>query len=876
MNKKVLKWTGGIVLGLFILLMLTPILFKGKIQDLVLKTINDNLNAKVTFEKVDLSFIRNFPKATVVIKDLAVVNKEPFAGDTLVSAKMIGLKMSIMELFNGADKPMSIEDILVENAKVNVIVNEQGVANYDIALKKEDEEEEDSSDKDPFSLALNHYKIDNLNLTYKDLGSKMMFTINEFYHQGTGNLSDDILDLDTESKAKVSFVMEDTKFLNEVNLSLKALIGMDMTNQLYSFKENKALINQLPLAFDGSVQLLEDGQQFDLSFATPDSDFKNFLGLIPEAYAGNLKGVTTSGDFKVEGKVKGKMTETTIPTLAIHMNAKNASFKYPDLPKAVQNILLDINVMNETGIMKDLYVDINQLSFKIDQDIFNAKAKIKNISENALVDANFDGVINLANVSKAYPVKLDTPLTGILKAKVATNFDMNSVEKEQYQNIKNSGSVSLTGFNFSTDAMAKPMQIQEAALTFNTSNVTLNKLAIKTGTSDLNADGRLDNLYGFLFKKQTLKGNFNLNSNNFVLADLLKEDTAKVEEKKEKSTTTKASDPLKIPGFLDCTINANAKTVVYDDLTLKNVKGTLVIKDEAARLQNMSTDLFGGKIAFGGNVSTKEAIPTFDMNLGLQSLDIKQTFTDLGFLKAVAPIANVMSGKVNAAVVMKGKLNAADLSPDLNTMSGDIKGDLANASITAQNSKLLSSLDGALNFIDLKNLDLSNKKMHIVFNNGRVQFKPFDIKTKDLAVTVSGEHGFDQSLNYALDFKVPAKLLGNDVANALTALGPKSSNKFDAIPVKVGVTGDFTNPKVSANMADVVKNITNEILEEQKNQLVGKGKDALLDILGGKKENNTSNEEDVTKKNETEETVNKISEGLKGLFGKKKKTEETE
>ncbi|MDM1504186.1 AsmA family protein, partial [Myroides marinus] len=130
MNKKVLKWTGGIVLGLFILLMLTPILFKGKIQDLVLKTINDNLNAKVTFEKVDLSFIRNFPKATVVIKDLAVVNKAPFDGDTLVSAKMIGLKMSIMELFNGADKPMSIEDILVENAKVNVIVNEQGVANY--------------------------------------------------------------------------------------------------------------------------------------------------------------------------------------------------------------------------------------------------------------------------------------------------------------------------------------------------------------------------------------------------------------------------------------------------------------------------------------------------------------------------------------------------------------------------------------------------------------------------------------------------------------------------------------------------------------------------------------------------------------------------
>lgn len=872
MNKKILKWTGGIVLGLFLLLMLAPILFKGKVQDLVLKAINDNLNANVTFEKVELSLLRNFPKATVIIKDITVVNQEPFAGDTLFYANNIKLKMSVMELFNGEKKPMNIEGVLIEKAKANIIVNEQGVANYDIAIKDEDEKDEDEKEDKPFSLALKHYQIDNLSLSYKDLGSKMTFNIDELYHQGTGNLTADILDLDTESKAKVSFTKEGTRFLNAVNLSLKAVIGMDMANQVYSFKKNQALINQLPLEFDGSIKLLENGQQYDLTFATPDSDFKNFLGLVPEAYAGNLKGVTTTGDFKIAGKVKGEMTEVKVPTMDIKMNATNASFKYPDLPMAVQNIMLDVNVMNNTGLMKDMYVDVNKLSFKIAQDVFNAKANIKNISENPLVDANFNGVINLTNVAKAYPVKVDVPLSGVLKANVSTNFDMNSIKKEQYQNIKNSGSASLTGFNFSTEAMAKPMLIQEAALTFNTSNVTLNKLALKTGNTDLSADGRLDNLYGFLFNKQTLKGNFNLHSNNFLLADLLKEDTAKAEDKKEKATPTKTTEPLKIPSFLDCTINANANTVVYDNLTLKNVKGKLIIKDEAARLENMSTNVFGGTMAFGGNVSTKETIPTFKMNLGMQSLDIKQTFTELGFLKAIAPIAGVMTGKINATVDMNGKLKAVDLSPELNTLSGDIKGDLSNAVISAQNSKLLSSLDGALSFIDMKNLDLSNKKMHIVFNNGRVQFKPFDIKSKDIAVTVSGEHGFDQSMNYSLDFKVPAKLLGSDVANALALLGPKSSDKFDAIPVKVGVTGNFTDPKVSANMAEVVKNLTNQIVDEQKNQLVDKGKDALIDLLGGKKDK-TGESTDPTKKNETEETVNKISEGIKGLFGKKKKEE---
>ncbi|MDR2223235.1 MAG: AsmA family protein [Flavobacteriaceae bacterium] len=877
MKKKVLLWVGGTLLALFVLLLTAPFLFKSKIQEMVLKTINENLTAHVTFDKVNLSLLKGFPKATITIDNLSVVNTAPFEGDTLFRTNQLGLKMSVLELFNGTDKPMKIEDILIANAKVNILVNEEGINNYDIAIKKEDDEDDSDSEDKPFALNLNHYKLENLTLAYKDLKSKMSFEIAQLNHQGTGNLSANVLDLNTESKANVSFVMNETKFLNQVSLSLKAVIGMDMDKQIYTFKDNELLINQLPLKFNGSIQLEENSQTYDLTFATPTSDFKNFLGLIPEAYAGDLKGVTTNGKFEVSGKVKGKLTETTIPTLAIKMVSDNASFKYPDLPKTVQDIALNVDVMNDTGLMNDTYIAVNKLSFKIDQDVFHASVNIKNIMENALIAAQLNGVINLANVTKAYPVKLDSPLSGVLRANVNTSFTMDAIEKSQYQNIRNSGSMSLTGFNYTSEAMAKPLQIQEAALTFNPNHVSLNTLKIQTGNTDIAADGKLDNLYGFLFSKQTLKGNFFLKSNNFVVADLLKESKVSQETEKEKaSKETSKTAPLKIPSFLDCTITANANTVVYDNLKLKNVKGRLIVKDETAKLEDMSTNIFGGAIAFGGNVSTKNATPSFDMNIGLQGVDIKQTFTDLSFLKAIAPIADVMSGKVNAVIGMNGNLKASDLSPELNSLTGDIKGDLSNAVINAQNAKLLSALDGALDFVDLKKIDLSNKKMHIVFNNGRVQFKPFDIKSKDIAVTVSGEHGFDQTLNYVLDFKVPAKVLGKDVANLLATLGPKSSSKFEEIPVKVGLTGNFAQPKVAVNMAEVIKNITNQIVEEQTNQLVDKGTNALLDLLGGKKNKGEGDSAEGTsngQKEKTEDAVNKLSEGLKGIFGKKKKEE---
>ncbi len=878
MKKKVGLWIGGVVLGIFLLLLAAPFLFKGKIQDLVLKTINDNLTATVSFDKVNLSLLKNFPKATVTIDGLTIVNTAPFQGDTLLQAQTIGLQMSVMELFNGADKPMNIEEILLKDAAIHVLVNEQGIANYDIALKDEEdkEEEEDKEDK-PFSLALQHYQIENTKITYTDLSSKMQFVIDEFNHEGKGNLTANILDLDTKSKAKVSFVMDGTAFLNQVQLSLDAMIGMDMDQQIYTFKENKALINQLPLQFDGKVQLLEEGQAFDLSFATPDSDFKNFLGLIPEAYAGGLKGVTTTGEFKVAGQVKGNLTETTIPTLAIEMAANKASFKYPDLPKAVEQIVLDMQIMNKTGLMKDTYVDLNKLSFKIDQDVFNASANIKNITENPIVDAKLNGIINLANVTKAYPIQMDVPLTGILKANVATNFDMNSVEKSQYQNIRNAGDISLTNFHFASDAMAKPLDIKEAAITFNPNFVSLNKFALVTGQTDVAADGRLDNLYGFLFNKQTLKGNFNVRSTNFILADLLKEDTAPTAEKakEEQAPAAKTAESLKIPAFLDCTLNADAKTVVYDNLTLKNVKGRLIVKDETARLENMTTDIFGGKLLFAGDVSTKGTQPKFAMDLGLKTLDIKETFTQFEFLKKIAPIAGIIAGNINANIKLDGQLASSDFSPIMNTLSGDLTGDILNSQVNVANSKLLSSLDSAVKFVDLSKLDLNNKRIHLKFKDGKVQVSPFDLKVKDMNVQVSGEHGFDQQMNYTLDFKVPAKMLGSDVANLLTKLSPQESAKYDAIPVKVGLTGDFSAPKVGTNMNEVVTNLTKQIAEDQANKYLDKGKDALKDLLtgGNKDKDNTTGEttpESEKKKKEAEETVEKIGKGLKDLFGKKK------
>lgn len=867
MLKKILKGFGVFLLLSIITLAAVPFLFKDKIKELVVKAINDKVDAKVAFDDVDLSLFKSFPNANVTIDKISIINKAPFAGDTLFYAGEVNLKMSIKELFKKDGETMKVDGFYSENGVVNIIFNKDGVGNFDIALK--DEKENDPSESKPFALNLKKYEIKNLRFTYLDEKSKIKMVVDSLDHEGTGNFAAQKLDLVTKSSAKLSLVMDKMQYMKNVSLNLDAVLGIDLDKQKYTFKENKALINQLPLEFDGFIQMLKNGQEYDLKFKTPTSSFKNFLGLVPEAYAGNLNTVKTTGDFKVDGTVKGALTDTTIPKFNIEIASNNASFQYPDLPKSVQNIVIDTRIINETGLMNDTYVNLDKLSFRIDQDVFNAKANIKNISQNALVNAELKGVINLANVTKAYPVKLEKPLSGILKADVVTKFDMKSVETSQYQNIQNSGNISLTGFNYAGPEMAKPIQIKQATVAFNPNQIRLNQLDAVTGKSDIKVTGTLDNFYGFVFKKQVLKGNFTMNSNQLLVSDFMTPTTPEATK-----GNAKPKEAVKIPAFLDCAITANANTVVYDNLTLKAVSGKLIIKDEAVKLENVKTNIFDGQIGVNGTVSTKGAVPSFNMDLGLNTVDIAKSFTQLDMLKSIAPIAGVISGKLNSTIKLSGNLDAKEMTPDLKTISGDLVGQLLSTSVNAKNSNLLNALDSNLKFVDLDKLNLNNLKAHLSFDNGKVNVKPFDIKYQDIKVTVGGQHGFDQSMNYNLKFDVPAKYLGSDVNKLLAKLSPSDANKIESVPVNAILTGNFKSPKVSTDLNQAVTNISNQLIKQQKDKLINQGTGALENLLGGGKKNTgTGTTADTTKTKPKDDIKNAATNAIKDLFGKKKKQE---
>jgi hypothetical protein len=851
--KKVLKWSGSILAILIIILAVTPYLFKDKIQSMIAKTINDNVNATVTFDNVGLSLFQNFPKASLTIDKLTIVNKAPFKGDTLFFAEKTNLKMSIGEIFKDASETLNINSVSSINSNVNVHINQKGIGNFDIA-KKTKVETENSKENTAFSLSIQEYSIQNLQLSFIDDTSKIKLNLTDFDHSGKGDFTSEVLDLNTKTKTTISLEMDEVNYLKNVAFSLDAILGINLKNNTYSFKENKAYINQLPLEFDGFIQLVENGQLFDLKFNTPTSSFKNMLALVPEQYSGNLSKVKTTGNFNLNGTVNGTLNEKTIPKFDINIASTNAMFKYDDLPKAVKNISIDTKIVNTTGNTNDTKININKLAFTIEKDVFNAHGKIHNISKNPTIKLSAKGTIDLGNISKVYPIDLEKNISGILNADISTSFDMKSVEKGNYQQIKNSGKLSLNKFTYAGKELANEFFIDNTSVTFNPNNIKLTTFEAKTGDSDMHVTGNLDNFYGFLFNKQELKGKFIMKSELLKISDFMTSTIDTI-----KTTETTANTSVKIPAFLNASFTASAKRVIYDNLTLSNVSGALFIKNQAVELKDLKMGLFGGNIKMKGLVSTKEKTPVFKMDLGLTGLNISDSFSQIEMLSSIAPIANTIEGKLNSTIKLSGKLTQ-QMTPDIGTISGDLLGQLINSKVSTKNSKLLSSLSSEMKFLDVSKLNLNDLKAVLSFKDGKVNVKPFNIKYQDIQVQVNGSHGFDQQMNYNLKFEVPTKYLGSEVSNYITKLSPKDAKKIKTIPVTAMLSGNFKNPTVSTDLQKATSNLVSQLVQQQKNALLNKGKSSLLNLLNGNKKT-----KDSTK------TKGKVTNILKGLFGKKKK-----
>lgn len=561
-----------------------------------------------------------------------------------------------------------------------------------------------------------------------------------------------------------------------------------------------------------------------------------------------------TGIIKADVKAKASMRQIDAQQydqvqMAGNFNVRNLSYRTAGMPAIKINSLITS--------LSPQKVDIQNFDARLGKSDIRASGRIDNILAYFSTNKTMKGNLTMrssyfdANEWMQEPAAEATPAGKVPTASTAATEKMfdhwdftvdGHVGKLVYEDY-NLSNLSLKG-NFTPNKM------------------TIDNFGMKIGESDLRGNGRLLNVWDYMFDNRTVSGVLNLQSGFFDLNPFMTEETS--------TAAAPVESVMLVPENIDMTINADFARVRYTNLDLQNLDGQVAVKNGAAMLRDFTANVLGGQIAVAGEYNTQDpSKPAFDVDFALQNMGFRNAFQNFATFKALAPIMQLIEGKFNTTLSMSGLLGK-DMTPDLNTLSA--AGFLETINAIVNNFKPLAEISSKLNVNYLSKLELKNTKNWFEIKNGTVILKPFTTQMRDVTMQIGGTHSLTNEMNYQILTKTPRKVLEKTAVGSAANAGlkwlSKEASKFgvnvaqgEFINVRFDLTGSMANPKVAVKIlpSDGEKTIQEEAKTAGKAALEH-AQDSLRKVAG--KELEKAKEKVIT-------AAEKAADSLKNVASKK-------
>jgi hypothetical protein len=829
--KKFLKIFFLTILIILIILIVAPFLFKGKIIKIANEQLEKNLNAKASFEDINLSLFRNFPNLGIRLKNLCVIGIDDFKDDTLMHIKSFDLTVDIVSAIKMEN--IRIKRIAIDEPNMNAIVLKDGKANWDIAP------ETDTTQPKPVDttaaavstkISLKLFKISDARIRYNDLKSGMSASLDHFDFNLSGDLSQDFSAIVIDSKCdRVNLTMDGIRYLKNVLMKMHFDIDANLKESIYKLNKNEFSLNALVLMWDGSVEMPKSGDIItNLNFSTSNTDFKTLLSLVPAIYLNDFTDLKTSGTLKLEGKIVGAVTEKTTPNVDAKLLVSNAAFSYPDLPKSAKDIQIDVKLHYDGTQNDNTTVDVNKFHIDLGGNpvdlVLNLKTPISDPFTNGTLAASLD----LLTVRDVIPIK-DTELKGLIKAQLDWMGKLSSIENQKFEDFKADGAINITNLYYNSPDIPKAFNLKTAQINFSPKAVEVSSFDATLGGSDFRLKGKLTKYIPYLLKDETVSGELTLNSNLIDLNEFMTESPTT-----EETTTpedTSAMEVIEVPGNIDFRFSSTIGKVLYDKLDIRNLVGIITIKDKRVAMENLSMNTLDGSLALSGEYNTQDMKnPAVDFKISASNIDIPKSAKAFDLLGKVAPIASKATGKINLTLNYTSLLKS-DMKPVMNTVAG--YGHLSSKQIGIQGSNGFKAIGTALKTDALKNMTLKDVDIDFEIENGSLTVKPFDTKVGDISMNIGGQQSIENTLDYNINMSAPRKLFGleNPAINNLYSNAASQGiniNRSETVDLLVKLTGAMTDPKVKI---DLKKNAQSTVEGVKENV-----KEAAKEVIETKKE----------------------------------------
>ncbi|MEM7297657.1 MAG: hypothetical protein AAF391_05260 [Bacteroidota bacterium] len=529
--KKFLIILGVVFVVIIAAIIVLPIIFKDDIQQALDETLDESLNAKVYYDvdAFNLSLITHFPDITVSMGDFGVVGINEFSEDTLVSVANFEVTVDLTSVISGDQ--IVVKEILLDQPQILVLVLPDGSANYDIAKasgetevpKEETPEETSTEDGGELSVGIERWAIVDGQLIYQDQSMNFYTELLGLNHEGSGDFTLDIFDLTTTTRIEsVSMGFEGVEYASNKTIEADLNLNMNLPEMQFSFLDNRVAINDFAVEAEGNISMPGEDINMDITFGGKDISLKSILSLIPGVYQEEyLAGVAASGEINFGGYVKGTFNETSMPQVAANLSVSDGAISYAEYNIPMEQINIETSFDYPSADLTETSFNVDRFSMLVDGEKLEAYLKFKNL-ENFNWDFGFEGNADLEKITRIVPLEGMT-LRGKINAGLKTAGQMSDVEAERYDALPTSGNMSIDQFYFQSADLTQGFEITKANLSFNPSRIALDQFDAKSGNSDFQMKGDINNYLGFALSDELLTGSLTFTSKVIDLNEFMPE-----------------------------------------------------------------------------------------------------------------------------------------------------------------------------------------------------------------------------------------------------------------------------------------------------------------------------------------------------------------
>ena len=822
----------ALVLGAAVIL---PAIYKDDVLKIVKKEINKNVDAKVNFEDVSFSLFRSFPHFSLGLEELSVVGKGSFKSDTLLYVPRFNTTLNLISVINS--EPVDVIAVKLSEPRIKIKILETGEANYDITKDTGSDpaaDENTSLTREEVKIVLQKVKIDEGYFLYDDATIPYYMELKGISHELKGDLTQTSTLLNTFTRAqKAKVVYDDVEYLSEVFVEADVDMKVDFNKMKFTLSDNEIKINEVPIKAEGWFHMLEDAYDMDIAFHTRRNQFKPFLSLIPAIYKKDFESINTSGEFELTGFVRGQYSDDSIPAYYLEAKVANGAFSYPTLPDKIQDISIDFTVNNSTGVTDDVVVDVTKLSFTLANNPFSAAFLLRTPVSDPYVETEMDGNIDLASVMRVYPFSPGSDIRGELDVNLQLKGNLSAIENERYRDFKALGYLALNNVEYNDSQY--DVNIDRGQFNFSPEYVDMTGLDVKIGESDFYANGKLTNILGYVLKRQTIKGELNVQSQTIDVNELLPQ------PEETKTTTRKSSEMgiINVPPGMHFDMSTTVNEIFYKKIKFNDVAGKVQVRDRLLVLSDLKMNTFNGVMSVNGSYATPaDEQPEVDLDFDMQKVSVNGIAENFVVIEKLAPALRQARGDVSMNFNYSSGLKT-DMLPDLSTVNAS--GKISLEELRFEELGMLEKLGDELKVSELRNPVVKNAGVSFEITDGSLFIKPFDMKLNGMEATFGGTTNLDQSIDYQLLMNIPRSKFGQKANKALEDIvGEMSKIGVDyelaeVIPLKALIKGSVTNPKFETELAGNFSTLKKD-LKGQVTQEIEKKKDEAKEKLKEKAE----------------------------------------